>query len=183
VIITFVVLPGIVTADPRKLNWSILMSTGVYNCSTLLGGPLGEEPGCRGYALPRLERRMRPVWASLLLGAVWFTWHLPMFLIPGWNSSPVWIYLLILTGLSFIMTFGANLARFAVVPAIAMHAGFNTASRFLAGLFKDTEPRTPFRFELVMALCGLATALLLAAVTKGRLACPVDHARQLSPSD
>src|SRR6266851_1393168 len=45
VILAYVVLPGVAMADPRKLNWSILISAGVYNYSTLLGGPLGEEPG------------------------------------------------------------------------------------------------------------------------------------------
>jgi hypothetical protein len=38
-------------------------------------------------------------------------------------------------GLTVIMTYGANLARFGVITPIAMHAAFDTASRFLDGLF------------------------------------------------
>lgn len=53
----YVVLAGIFTADPRKLNWGILASLQVFNYSTLFGGPIGEEIGWTGYALPRLEER------------------------------------------------------------------------------------------------------------------------------
>jgi membrane protease YdiL (CAAX protease family) len=169
-VLAYVVLPGITTADPRKLHWSILASVGVYNYSTLLGGPLGEEPGWRGYALPRLEAIFGPVRGSLLLWLLWTGWHLPLFWYPGWTSSPLWIYVLFLTGQSFILSYATNLARFGIVTPIAMHATFNTVSRFLGGLFADTQPNAPIPFVLVMALCGLATAVVLILATRGRLA-------------
>ena len=46
-------------------------------------GPLGEELGWRGFALPRMLARWEPLKASLLLGLVWGIWHLPAFLIVG----------------------------------------------------------------------------------------------------
>lgn len=49
---------------------------------SLLGGPLGEELGWRGFALPRLSRRMSPLAASLLVGAAWAAWHLPVLVVP-----------------------------------------------------------------------------------------------------
>lgn len=168
-IVAYVVLPGVIAADPRTLHWSILTSVGVYNYSTLLGGPLGEEPGWRGYALPRLESAFGAVRGSLLLALLWTGWHLPLFFYPGWTSSPLWIYLLFLTGQSFILTFATNLAGFGVVTPIAMHAIFNTVSRFLNGLFAGTQPNIRFPFELVMALCGLVTAAALVLATGGRL--------------
>ena len=112
VVLTYVVLPGLTTADPHKLHWRILASTGVYNYSTLLGGPLGEEPGWRGCALPRLEARLGPFRGSLLLGILWAGWRLPLFLIPNWTTAPVWVFGLIMIGLSLILSYGANLARF-----------------------------------------------------------------------
>jgi len=166
VVFAYVVLPGLTTGDPHKLNWGILASVAVYNYSTLVGGPLGEEPGWRGYALPRLEEQFGPVGATLLLALLWAAWHLPLFLVTGWTTSPLWTFVLILVGLSVIMTHAANVARFSVVTAIATHAAFNTVSRFLAGLFIHTQPSVHIPFELVLALCGLAVALVLIVMTR-----------------
>jgi len=41
---------------------------------------LGEEPGWRGYLLPKMLGRFRPLPATLLLFPVWWLWHLPFFL-------------------------------------------------------------------------------------------------------
>jgi len=40
----------------------------------------GEEPGWRGFALPRLRQRFGPLAATLCLFPAWLLWHLPMFL-------------------------------------------------------------------------------------------------------
>jgi membrane protease YdiL (CAAX protease family) len=173
-LVAFVVLPAVTTVNPRDLHWRALLSTSVYNYSTLLGGPLFEEPGWRGFALPRLEARFGPLRASLLLGVLWAGWHGPMFFYPGWTSVPVWIYVLVLLGATLILTYATNLARFAIVVPIAMHAAFNTAPRILGGLFEGTAgPQVQIPFELFFALCGLATASVLVILTRGRLGYPL----------
>lgn len=172
VVFAYVVLPAALTTNPTKLVWSVLLSVRVYKYSTFLAGPLGEEFGWRGFALPRLEKRFGPVLASIVLAMLWGCWHLPLLLIPGWVSAPFWIYLLILTGLSFLFTVSTNLARFAVLPAFLIHAMFNTVSRFLNGMFQHTQPSAPVSFELVMALCGLGVAGMLVLVTLGQLGYP-----------
>jgi membrane protease YdiL (CAAX protease family) len=39
---------------------------------------LGEEPGWRGFALPRLQERRTPLLATLILAPVWALRHLPL---------------------------------------------------------------------------------------------------------
>ena len=175
VVIAYVVLPGILTADPARLNWSIFLSLQVFNYSTLLGGPIGEEVGWTGFALPQMQRRYGPLIAVLLLGVLWALWHLPLFLQPGFYSTPFWIYVLMMIGLRLLIATCANWSGFGIAVAILTHAAFNTSSRWLGGLFTDTQPQSWLPFELVMALAGLAVAAIVVVWTRGRLAYPTDR--------
>lgn len=166
----YVVYTGIITADPRKLNWSILLSLGVFNYSTILGGPLGEEIGWTGYALPRLEERFGALPGTSMLGLLWALWHLPFFMGPGYYSTPLWTYALIVLGLRLIMSVCVNWSENSITVAVLIHAAFNTASRWLVGLYGEIQPQTSLPIELVLSIGGLMVAAILIAATKGRLA-------------
>ncbi|MGB5412394.1 MAG: CPBP family intramembrane glutamic endopeptidase, partial [Woeseiaceae bacterium] len=61
----------------------------------LILGPI-EEFGWRGMALPSLQQRLAPLWAGLVLGAIWGVWHLPAFYLSGvpqstWSFLPFFI--------------------------------------------------------------------------------------------
>ncbi|WP_395645571.1 CPBP family intramembrane glutamic endopeptidase [Terricaulis sp.] len=90
-------------------------------------GPLGEELGWRGFALPRLLQRMNGVQAALLLGAIWALWHVPAFFIAGMPQSqiPFIPWLVCTLALSVLMAWVTNGAQGALAPAMLMHWGWN----------------------------------------------------------
>ncbi len=100
-------------------------------------GPLGEELGWRGYALPRMLRRWKPVTASLILGVIWGVWHLPAFYVSTLGQSqlsfPAFILgavsLSVVTGWLFLKSKGSVLIAI-LVHLMANHASDITGASF-----------------------------------------------------
>lgn len=63
-----------------EVTWSGLLAVFAVRLVNPLDGPLGEEPGFRGYALPLLQARRTPLASAALLGVVVSLWHLPLVL-------------------------------------------------------------------------------------------------------
>lgn len=95
----------------------------------LTAGPLQEEFGWRGYALPRLQSRFGALIASLIVGFFWWLWHLPAVFIPGrfmTNDLVVFLALLVVITLSSILfTWIYNNTNGSVLAAMLTHAAMN----------------------------------------------------------
>ena len=65
--------------DVSLLPGRLLTAFGTFLLVLAVGGGF-EEPGWRGFALGRLQQRLSPVKATLLLGFMWGLWHVPLFL-------------------------------------------------------------------------------------------------------
>jgi uncharacterized protein len=96
-------------------------------------GPLGEELGWRGYALPRLLERHNTLSASLRLGVIWFIWHLPAFLIGGSPQIGLSLpaFLLSALALSILATWLYNNTQGSVLPSVLLHLTANFALNVL----------------------------------------------------
>jgi hypothetical protein len=72
----------------------------------VIAGPLAEELGWRGFALPALLKKWNPLLASLFLGVVRAVWYLPFFLLPGMPQSrmAIPVFLLAAIAISIIST-------------------------------------------------------------------------------
>jgi membrane protease YdiL (CAAX protease family) len=133
----------------------------------LYSGPLGEEVGWRGYALPRMQKRLGALRASLLLGALWAGWHLPLFFLPEWKSSanPLLVFVAFISWVvpfTVIMTWVYNCAHGSLLVATLLHGAANAAAGMIgahlllapADLFIQGKTYAPLAVVILLATRG-----------------------------
>jgi membrane protease YdiL (CAAX protease family) len=124
--------------QPGVTAWSLL-STLVF---IFLSGPLCEEAGWRGFALPRLQARFSALVSSLILGLLWACWHIPYYFEPGYAAKgmPFPIYLVVVTGLAVLFTWIYNNSGGSLLLTVLAHFFFNFSSAFLVQAFGLLPP-------------------------------------------
>ena len=143
------------------------------------GGPLGEEPGWRGFALPRLQLLHGPLLGSLILGPLWALWHLPLFFVPSGDSPltmfNLGLFLISITFSTIIYTWVFNNTKGSVLMTMLVHTSNNA---FLALLFSAFIVSVD---DALIAIMGNGTlALLIVALTRGRLGYQHYHPEQIA---
>jgi membrane protease YdiL (CAAX protease family) len=176
VVLSVVVIPGVLGSFQGLATLAPLSVLGIFLYALIPGGALGEEPGWRGFALPRLQSMHGPLLGSVILGVLWGLWHLPLFWTP-WNELTalnVVGYVLTTTCLAIMYTWVFNNTKGSVLMAILIHATFNWSTVPVAKLF----PTPLFEdYGLLTILGGFgAFAVVLVALTRGRLG--YEHYRQ-----
>lgn len=168
----FVVFPALISSGaPDHWHWkpSVLLGIWVpmfnYN---LLGGPLFEEFGWRGFLQARLQREISPWLAAICVGVMWAAWHLPLFLV-AWSSASPFSYAFIVVSLSIVFACAFNSSGCSVVVAILMHSAFNSSSQFIGPFLGSTSTRKDPSGEVLLGISFLLVALLAITLTRGRL--------------
>jgi len=151
---------------PAPASGHLLMTVVNLPLVLLLGGPLGEEFGWRGYALPILQDRLGWRAASLGLGLVWGAWHLPLFFIDGTAQAriPLALFLLSVVAMSVVFAWLVNHTAGGVVAALLFHTAINFWPAVVPVLPTESSYRA---YALVVALLVL---LAIAALLSSRLA-------------
>jgi uncharacterized protein len=136
----------------------------VLPLAAIIGGPLGEELGFRGYALPLLQQRHPALVAVAVLFVGHAIWHLPLFFTA--DPPPVGAFLIgLLAGgvvLAWLFNSTGNL-----VLVILLHAGFNTAQQVFMGGFDGAASA---HVQLLVALGWVLAAGVVVWRTRGTLA-------------
>ena len=164
--------------DLAVLSGRLSLVLGSYVFVALIGGG-NEEPGWRGFALPRLEKRYAPVPATLILGVVWAFWHLPQLVADpnavysfGWlveEIPGIVLRVINIVGFAFLLTWIYNRTE-SVLLALLLHAGINTANSTLVPL--PIESVTGENFMTVLIAVDIAVwvvAIVLIVATRGQL--------------
>jgi uncharacterized protein len=90
---------------------------------------LGEESGWRGYALPKLQRNMSALSATIIVTLFWVGWHLPRFfyfdgyLTLGFSALPTFALQELM--LAIVLAWLYNSTRGSILAAALFHSGFN----------------------------------------------------------
>ncbi len=118
-----------------------------------------EEPGWRGYALPKLQTRYSAKKASLVLGVIWGVWHWPVFIpvyinslnAPGGSPIQAFITALVqlvfyifgtMVGEAFIYTWLYNHTR-SMFLCILLHVFHNMAVTYVGMILPSAAPIIP----------------------------------------
>jgi len=157
-------------------GWSSFLL--LFLLSLLIPGFAGtwEEPGFRGYALPRLQFRYSALIASLVLGVLWAFWHLP-FVVTG---EQIWIdAILFIIEWSIVYTWLFNNAKGSVLIVMLFHAMNNTfSSAFESQMFSGADSVN--QAWLRLALWGVVAIVLV--VVYGSQHLSRKHSKQVEPA-
>ncbi|WP_232662664.1 CPBP family intramembrane glutamic endopeptidase [Pseudonocardia sp. TRM90224] len=140
-----------------------------YLVMQCLTSGLAEEPGWRDFALHRMQQRLHPLVATVVLGVLWAIWHFPLFLTAwggGAQASVLVQFTLITIGLSIVISWIYNRAGNSLPMVILFHAAFNTVAGPGQRAFYPALDHQ-WSWSPVIGVWALAVVLLVA--TRGRL--------------
>ncbi len=135
VALTAVALHRLAVGDDAKfhLEMATIVLTPPLLVVGLFIGPLQEELGWRGYALPRLMDRWSSVRAALGLGVAWACWHLPLYAIDAGDQerAPLAAFLISVVALSVVYTWFWTVTSGSLLVALLLHSSTNAAGVIL----------------------------------------------------
>ena len=125
----------------------------------MIDAPLGEEPGWRGYAVPRFPTERSPLANTLILGVLLAGWHLPLALAGGSIAAP---YLIAAVASAVVTNWVYYNARESALLAILYHTSANTMGLFLFQGLSGDELASMF-WLLAAVNCLVAIGVILLA--------------------
>lgn len=144
----------------------------VFFFFAIVDGPLGEEIGWRGFLLPKLLAHRGPIVASLIVGVVWYLWHLPLYLATGrFEMTATFLlgYLVQNVAWSFLHTWFFLRSGGSTFLAVFLHTAGNYSVYLLVTLFPalGQAPATETIYVAVIAVAAVCAAVAMQRGTAG----------------
>jgi membrane protease YdiL (CAAX protease family) len=138
-------------------NPGVLVTTVIF---VFIFGPFSEELGWRDYALDWLQARYSAFVSSVILGVIWWAWHLPLLAVVGSflyqnGHDPVFLmgYLYVVIIYSVLFTWVYNNNARSVLAIILLHFSINLTSRIFV------MPAEIFTYNSFILIAVLALVL------------------------
>ena len=139
-------------------------------------GPLAEEFGWRGFLLPLLDPRSRPIRSSVIVGFIWALWHAPLFwaksgtAISGFEVTIplVALFFVAVIGSSFIYTWVFYNTSGNIVMAILIHLGMNSSGTIRGMLFPDMGLGDSLDFYMIYVAVLWVVVVLIITIRSPR---------------
>lgn len=168
--------------DPSVIKFEKLPGAGElllwFFVIAIVGGPLGEEPGWRGFLLPELAKRFSPAVASLIVAAIWLLWHIPLFWLEGaaQEGGSILYFALSVLSMSFLFTLLWLKSGGSLLLAVVFHTMINYVSAYIIpSVLPAAEKSKAFGHLSTWILCALA--LITFAVCFRAFTKPADNTR------
>jgi CAAX protease family protein len=153
-------IPWLAGESIPELYWIANPALILVNFVVILftGGPVQEEFGWRGYALPRLQGRFNALVSSIIVGFMWGLWHLPYFLIGTELTYAYGIIPQIITAilLSILLTWLFNNTGGSILVSLIFHNMFNLSNDMFPAL------RTQLGSPLFIVFFSIAATAVVA---------------------
>jgi membrane protease YdiL (CAAX protease family) len=134
---------------------SLIATAGIVRA---MANALGEEIGWRGFLVPRLTAAVSFVPATLLTGAIWAIWHLPIIVFSAYNGGGDTAFEMISFAVSVVAMSGIfawlRLDSRSLWPAASLHASHNV---FIQLVFDPLSARAGHHITMVSEF-GVVTA-------------------------
>ena len=163
-------------AGPQVFQALTLSALAAYPAAFLghfIFGPLFEETGWRGFALPRMQHRFGPLRGSLLLGLLWGGWHFFLY-VPAWLSegaaagvAGAAIFVAFTVTISVVFTWLSNNTRASLLLVMLLHGSINGTATYVQVL--ADRGVIPADAAVFSAGIGTLIAAALAALVIGWL--------------
>jgi hypothetical protein len=139
-------------------GWTSIFSTFAFVLLVPGVGGAWEEPGWRGYALPRLQTGRSALSASLILGAAIAGWHLPLMVVGQVHFSDI----VLIFAAVIVFNWVFNNTNGSVLLIMLMHATNNAVSgSFFSPMFAGADST---RQSWLLAGLWTAAAVIVVAV-------------------